>query len=83
VDHYRARMPRRAGRERRPVGLSLYQDDWERIDKRATEKEWSVSMVVSQIVTQWLTVQSEQEAARGPQATDDLLSQGGDEVFLV
>jgi len=50
VDHYRARVPRDAGYDRRTVGLALTEQEWTQLEGIAREKEWSLAMVASQVV---------------------------------
>lgn len=50
MDHYRARVPRDAGLDRRTVGLALTEAEWAQLEGLAREKEWSLAMVASQVV---------------------------------
>jgi hypothetical protein len=64
VDHYRARMPRGVGLDRRTVGLALTEAEWSQLEGLAREKEWSLAMVASQVVRLALRQRSITPAAR-------------------
>lgn len=54
MDTYRARHPRRAGTERRHVGINLSPDHWAVLEMHALKREEAMSYVCTRIVRAWV-----------------------------